>query len=457
MSLKSMGKRFVSFCENYAGQFQLKTRDVGPQSQQYLCGLIQANRKNMERMAEVVPESDEQSLQHFLSNSDWDERSVLDQVALEADQLLGGNEDSALILDESGFTKKGNCSVGVSRQYNGRLGKVDNCQVGVFAALCCEDRVTLIDKRLYLPESWIDDSERCDAVGIPKADQSFKTKPELALEMVRYNRCLGIRFGWIGMDGLYGNTPELLHMLDDDKEVFVADVHSNQHIYLEDPQPKIPKRKGNRGRHPTKATTQCKPIKVSKWANDQEESAWQQMVLRKTTKGHLIVEILHRKVWLWDGKEQQARCWRLIIRRECNNHNEIKYSISNAPSSTTKQRLAQMQGQRFRIERAFQDGKSYVGMGHYQARGWKSWNHHMALVMMAMLFMLKERILQEDDVPLLSCSDITTLLAHFLPKRAIRQDEVIHQMEVRHLKRQASIDNAFKYQKLECPPSDLVM
>jgi SRSO17 transposase len=279
--------------------------------------------------------------------------------------------------------------------------------------------VTLIDKRLYLPEAWTDDLDRCEAVGIPKADQTFKTKPELALEMVRYNRSLGVRFGWVGMDGLYGNTPVLLRALDDDNEVFVADVHMDQRIYLEDPQPKIPKRKGNRGRHPTKATTQSKPIRVDKWAKDQEESAWHRMELRNGTKGRLIVEVLHREAWLWDGKEMQARRWRLIVRRECNDRNEIKYSVSNAPESTTIPRLAQMQGQRYWVERAFQDGKSYVGMDHYQARGWKSWNHHMALVMMAMLFMLKERALQQEDVPLLSCSDITTLLAHFLPRRDI--------------------------------------
>jgi SRSO17 transposase len=135
----------IAFCERYADHFQLKTREIGPQAQQYLCGLMQSNRKNMERMAEVVPESDEQSLQHFLSNSNWDDRAVLDQVAMEVDQQLGGDEDSALLLDESGFTKKGRSSVGVARQYNGRLGKQDNCQVGVFAALNCKDRVSLID------------------------------------------------------------------------------------------------------------------------------------------------------------------------------------------------------------------------------------------------------------------------------------------------------------------------
>ncbi|MDJ0862792.1 MAG: transposase, partial [Gammaproteobacteria bacterium] len=152
----------MRFCESYAAHFQRRTRNVFSQSRQYLRGLMQARKKNMERMAEVVPESDEQVLQHFLTNSDWDERGVLDQVALDADALLGGSEDSALLMDESGFTKKGNKSVGVARQWNGRLGKVDNCQVGVYAALSCGRLSTLIDTRLYLPEQWVKDKARCD-------------------------------------------------------------------------------------------------------------------------------------------------------------------------------------------------------------------------------------------------------------------------------------------------------
>ncbi len=444
-----MGHRFHAFCERYTAHFQLKTRNVGPQAQQYLCGLMQAGRKNMERMAEVVPESDEQALQHFLSNSNWDERVVLDQTAMECDQLLGGKEDSALHIDESGFTKKGCGSVGVARQYNGRLGKKDNCQVGVFAALNCGDRVTLIDKRIYLPKTWTDDPERCYALGIPKDAQIFKTKPELALDMVRYNRRLGVRFNWIGMDGLYGNNPFLLRSLDGDNEIFVADVHKDQHIYLDDPKPKIPKRKGSRGRHPTKATTQCESIEVREWATAQAESEWQRVELRNSTKGRIIVEVLHRYVWLWDGEEKNARHWRLLVRRECMDHNEIKYSLSNAPESVSVHHLAQMQGQRYWIERSFEDGKSQVGMADYQARGWKSWNHHMALIMMAMLFMLNERITQKEKYPLLSCSDITTLLACFLPMRNNNRDEVIRQLEIRHKKRQSSIDSAFKKRQLE--------
>ncbi len=190
------------------------------QSKQYLSGLMQARKKNMERMAEVVPESDEQVLQHFLSNSssnsNWDERGVLDQVALEADALLGGTDESALLLDESGITKKGNKSVGVSRQWNGRLGKVDNCQVGVYAALSRGSLSTLIDTRLYLPAACVKDKGRCATAGVPNKARCLKSKPELALEMVRHNRHLGVHFRWVGIDGLYGKDPALLRALESD-------------------------------------------------------------------------------------------------------------------------------------------------------------------------------------------------------------------------------------------------
>ncbi|WP_419633276.1 hypothetical protein [Thiolapillus sp.] len=129
--------------------------------------------------------------------------------------------------------------------------------------------------------------------------------------------------------------------------------------------------------------------------------------------------------------------------------NEIKYSLSNASEGVSSLKLAQMQGQRYWVERSFQDGKSHAGLDHYQARGWKAWHHHMALVMMAMLFMLEERVEQQEDYPLLTCSDIETLLAHFLPRRDIDADEVIRQMELRHKKRQASIDSCFNKQQLE--------
>jgi len=410
---------------------------------------MQARKKNMERMAEVVPESDEQVLQHFLSNSNWDERGVLDQVALETDALLGGTLESALLLDESGITKKGDKSVGVRRQWNGRLGKVDNCQVGVYAALSRGSQSTLIDTRLYLPSSWVKDKARCVAAGVPNQARRARSKPELALDMVRYNRCLGVRFSWVGMDGLYGKDPALLRSLESDGETFMADVHKDQYMYLEDPRPVVPACSPGRGRKRTKPMAQSEKVRVDEWTKAQPPSAWRQLTLRDSTKGKLRVDVLHRRVWLWNSREAQARHWHLIVRREIKARDEIKYSLSNAPADVSLQRLAQMQGQRYWVERSFQDGKSQAGLDHYQARGWKAWHHHMALVMMAMLFMLKKRIEHRDDLPLLSCADIETLLAHFLPRRDAGVEEVIRQMEVRHQKRQASIDFAYAKQQLE--------
>jgi hypothetical protein len=134
------------------------------------------------------------------------------------------------------------------------------------------------------------------------------------------------------------------------------------------------------------------------------------------------------------------------VRRELNSQETCKYSLSNAPAENGTQQLAQMQGQRYWIERAFEDGKSESGMADYQARKWQSWHHHMALVSMAMLFMVEERERHQEEIPLLSCHDIETLLRTFLPRRDIDPDEVVRQMEKRHRRRQASIDNAFNKQ-----------
>ncbi len=168
-----------------------------------------------------------------------------------------------------------------------------------------------------------------------------------------------------------------------------------------------------------------------------------------STKGELTIDVLHQRVWLRDGAEPAARCWHLLVRRELGARADLKYSLSNAAAETPVLRLAQMQGQRFWVERTFQDGKSHAGLDHYQARGWRAWHHHMALVMMAMLFMLEERVAAADTVPLLSCSDVETLLAHFLPRRDVSVEEVIRQLQVRHAKRQAAIDCAYEKQRRE--------
>jgi SRSO17 transposase len=415
---------------------------VSATAQQYLCGLMQADKCNMERMAEAVPDSDEQVLQNFLTHSSWEHRAVMDQVARNANQLLGAEIGAGLYIDESGFQKKGTKSVGVARQWNGRLGKQDNCQVGVFGAIGRGDRVCLVDARLYLPQECACDSSRCDEANIPKAEQVYRTKLELAQEVISNARRTALCFEWIGMDGLYGQSFALLQTLHGQGEIFMADIHADRHIYLNDPKPFLPGPKA-RGRKPLHYQSRAKAIEVRKWLKKQPTAAWQQETLRNTTKGELVVEILHRRVWLWDKKSPTAQCWHLIVRREVNSPGTVKYSLSNAPGATSATKLAQMQAQRFWIERAFQDAKSHIGMAQYQARKWQSWHRHMALVMMAMQFMLQSRIEHADAHPFLSCYDIQILLATTLPDRRHDDEaEVMRQMQIRHQKRQAGMNSA---------------
>ena len=504
-----MANRFVAFCDRFSHHFRSRTHDSSVIAKHYLSGLMQANKKNMERMEEVVPNSDEQALQHFCSNSPWPERQVLDQVALEADEILGGHENSYLIVDEAGFSKKGDKSVGVSRQYNGRLGKVDNCQVGVFTALARDYKSTLIDTRLYLSEKWAENPSRCRDAGVPEDGIVYKKKVQLALEMITCSRKLGLRFAWVAADGLYGHDTEFTYALDNVDETFIVDVHKDHKIFLEDPKPIVPDPQPGKGCPPKNLQAQTVSIRIDKWAASQPESTWHVEELRESTKGTIKVEVLQRRVWVWDGKEKKARQWHLVIRRdykpktnpkrqrkineelrpqadsksqpmiESEPHTDVnpefpleaeltpeeedksvpeseqqtkpkstmKYSLSNAPEDTSVHRLAFMQGQRYWIEQAIKEGKSNAGMADYQVRGWFGWHHHMALVMMAMLFMLRERDFLQPIKPLLSCSDIEGLLARFLPRRDVTVDEVIRQMEVRHRKRQASTDSAYRKQK----------
>ncbi len=216
----------------------------------------------------------------------------------------------------------------------------------------------------------------------------------------------------------YGEDPFFLRFLDQMHEIFIMDVHKNQQIYLEDPDPKVPKPKSEKSRKPTKLKAQTDPIRVDKWASQQPAEAWQRRYARDTTKGKLLVDILHKRVWLWDGKEHKALCWHLVIRREVG-ASKIKYSLSNAHEETSLERFVYMQAQRYWIERSFQDAKTHCGLGDYQAKKWRSWHHHMAMVMMAMLFMLEERLFYKGSYPLLSCSDIVSILCYFLPNRAI--------------------------------------
>ena len=191
----------------------------------------------MDRMEEVVPGSKSRNLQQFLTHSKWNARDVIDHVALEVDGYLGDPKRAGLMIDETSFAKQGPMSVGVARQWLGRLGKVDNGQVAVFGALTKDRFVSPVDFRLYLPKQWTDNPQRCKNAGIPEAEQTFRTKDELALEIIHHARQKGLRFGWVGADAGYGKGPGFCLALDQMGEQFVVDVHSDFRVYLQDQSP----------------------------------------------------------------------------------------------------------------------------------------------------------------------------------------------------------------------------
>ncbi len=412
---------------------------------QYIAGLYQADRSNMMQMEEVVPGASEQSLQYLLSEGSWDHRQVLGKVRQEADALLGGHEDSCLILDESAMAKKGKCSAGVARQYNGRLGKVDNCQVGVFAVLSRQNLATLIDARLYLPQCWIDDPERCRKAKVPEGEIRFLSKTGLALETVDQAHAAGIRFSWVLADGGYGKEPQFLRELADEGRRFVVDVHSTQRIYLTDPRPIVPERCSDRGRHPTQLVTEVPSMTVEAWAAQQPENAWQLIEVRDTTQGILRVRAIHRRVWLWDGQEAQARCWTVLVIRDMDQQ-LIHYALSNAPDSTPLETLVRRQRQRFWIEHHFGEAKSELGLHEYEVRTWHGWHRHMALCSMALLFITKEKIRHQNAIPLLSARDIVQSLAYLLPRRDADLEELARIITERHRLRAADIARRRKAQ-----------
>lgn len=396
----------------------------------------------MEKMAETVSGSHYQRLHHMLSESSWDRSGVRQQLIVDANIHFGYT--GALVIDESGFAKKGDMSVGVARQWNGRLGKTDNSQVGVFAAVTREGVSALIDGELYLPEHWVADTPRCEAAGVPEG-MEFRTKGEMALAMIHRLRREGLRFAYTAFDAGYGHLPWLLTALDDEREVFLAEAHSDQTVYLTDPCPIIPERRSAKGKAPSLLVAQVAPIKAGQWAAQQPASAWRKMTMREGEKGAINAAYLTRRVWLWDGVESTARCWHLLVRRELDG-TDLKCCLSNAKPNVSLRHLVTMQGARHFVERAFEDAKGCCGMADYQVRSWHAWHHHMALVMVALMFLAKERLAHRDTDSLLSCNDLVQILKHKLPSKIETDEDLVMTIQNRHRRRQNAMASAYRKQ-----------
>ena len=278
---------FDSHFTPYLACFQSRTRSVEDAARLYLHGLFQCGRRNLEKMAETVSGSQYQKLHPMLSDSAWDRRGVRRQLIADANTPFG--YASALVIDESAFAKKGKMSAGVARQWNGRLGKTDNSQVGVFAAVVRDRVAALVEGELYVPEEWFADATRCEDAGFPEG-LDFRTKGEMALTMIHRLRREGLRFAYTVFDAGYGHLPWLLRALDDERETFLAEVHSDQAIYLSDPAPAVPGRQSAKGRAPRRLQAQTASLTVTDWVTAQPASRWCRLSVREGEKGEVVAD-----------------------------------------------------------------------------------------------------------------------------------------------------------------------
>ena len=434
----------MEFCDRYSRHFIQQGMHSVDHARHYLSGLLGVQRrKNIETIHNDVAGSDYQGMEQFISASPWSHEAVMEQLAADADGLLGDHEDTGLYFDESSFLKKGKASVGVQRQWSGRVGKLENCQVAVFACMGRGERLAITDFRLYLPEGWCEDKARCEKAKVPKDQRVYKAKWELALEMARQARDRGSRHGWIGMDSLYGSVATLLNELEDMGESFVADVCKTTKVWLNEPKlESCQKASGARGR-PRKWERLSKEntaryISVEKLVAESFDKESREVRYRQGQKGELWTRLWVREVWGWEQGWPKPRPRKLIVRRDVDG--SYKYTLTNKLAEKDWERYGWLQGQRYWIEHAFHEAKSQLGMAQYQVRVWRGWHHHMTLVSLALLFSTKLKMDVERETPLLSVRDITELLDYYLPRRGMTEKEVIGRIRERHKKRQSDID-----------------
>lgn len=404
--------RISAWFERFSSELRAGNHKLIHHAIRYAHGLFQAERANIERMTDTVPDSSYQPLHHFISESPWDDRPARSTNARFLNQLLGGTPHSGLLIDETAFTKKGEDSVGVARQWSGQMGKVDSCQVAVFSALCDSHHASLLDARLYLPKKWTDDPERCEKAGVPEDQRTFKPKTELALDLIKEADEFGVDYSWIGVDAGYGKDPSFLRTLVERGKTFFADVQKSQWIYKTDPTKKRPQ-PGSRGKEKNLVTSP-KAVTVADWVAAQPARKWKTIWLRNGSHGQQKVKILHSHVWVWDKEEEHAHCWHLVVKRR--GKGDLQYTLSNAPGDIPTKAMAWYQGQRFKVEQSFQEAKQELGMDDYQVRGWRGWHHHITITLMAMCFLVEEKLRFGKDCPAVSLRSIRELIVAQLPR-----------------------------------------
>ena len=334
----------------------------------YMEGLLgRAERRNGWHMAEAAGEQTPYGMQRLVASASWDADAVRDDLRGYAVEHLG-SPDAVLVVDETGFLKKGRKSAGVARQYSGTAGRVENCQIGVFLAYAAPEGVALIDRELYRPKEWTEDRERCREAHIPD-EVPFATKPQLARQMLERAFATDVPHAWITADEVYGQDRRLRLWLEEQERSFVLAVSSQEKpwIWWE----RAPRQ-----------------IRVDKIADRVPKGGWHRTSAGKGSKGERLYEWALVELYRW---MTPGGVHRLLVRRSLEDPEERAYYIVFSPQGASLEELVRVAGCRWRIEIAFEAAKQEVGLDQYEVRKWGAWYRFITLAMFAHAFLSVQR------------------------------------------------------------------
>jgi SRSO17 transposase len=374
--------RLYSFMKPFVNVFHGKA--AAQHAKIYVCGLLSdVKHKNIESIAYRFGQS-RLPLQGFIGWDAWDDAPLREELRGQVKRHLG-QDDGVLVFDPSGFPKSGRESVGVARQWCGRLGKVDNCQVAIYLGYVSRKGHTLVDTRLYLPKAWTKDKTRLDKAGVPPADRAYRTRHQLALTMLEKNGTV-LPHRWIAGDDEMGRPYWFRRRLDALGERYLLAVPSN--TSMRDVEVEPPAASG-RGRPPKRPWQS-----VEAWSQALDEAAWHRLDVRDGSKGPLVVEAVKRRVVSRTHRRQQGAQETLVVLRYRDRDQaqvvKVDYYLSNAAPETPLGEFARVAKAEHRIEECLQRSKSEAGLSDYEVRHWTGWQHHQTLSLLATWFLVRE-------------------------------------------------------------------
>jgi SRSO17 transposase len=405
-----------NYIELFAPAFQ-RMEQLG-RSETYVRGLLgDAVRKNVEQMALEMGEN-VRNLQYFIGQSPWKTEPVIEvHQRLVAETL--GEVDGVALIDESGFVKQGNCSVGVAAQYCGAVGKIANSQNGVFLGYASRKGYTLIEGQLFMPESWFDEAHlpQREVCGVP-VDLKTQTKPEIGLELLkRAIERKSLPFQWVAADALYGDSLAFRDGVAALNKWYFTEIKCSTLIWTSRPEVFLPDWKG-RGRRPIHLRLRHekdRPLRVDDLPATLPPQAWSQAIIKEGSKGPIVCSFAFLRLIESRANLPGPEVW-LIIRRNLDDPSVIKFYFSNAPTETPLIEFVRISGMRWPIEIIFEEDKGELGLDQYETRSWLGWHHHMLLVALAHHFLVRLRLRFHDKSPALTVYQIRLLLLAVLPR-----------------------------------------